>query len=180
MPHHARPVERAAGVHHAADDVVGGNGLGNGADGVYRREPVPGDLATEAAFEKPPGHAVHGHQHEGVGPDQRPDAFGHAGQRGRLHGDHHQVLHAERFGVGHRVDGHARAHVAAHQREAVALQCIERGAARHHVEPLARLREAHADPAADGAGAVNTNLHGNSGLSCGSWDRCGRPGGPGH
>jgi hypothetical protein len=80
-----------------------GIGLGNGADGVYRREPVPGDLATEAAFEKPPGHAVHGHQHQGVGPDQRPDAFGHAGQRGRLDGDHHQVLHAERFGVGHRV-----------------------------------------------------------------------------
>jgi hypothetical protein len=170
-------------MHHAADHVARRNGLGDGAIGVDRGQPAAGDFAAEAAFEKPPRHAVHRDQHDGVGSDQRPDAFGHGRQCGRLHGDDHQVLHTEGFRVGHCVDRHARAHVAAHQREVIALQHIERRTACHHIEPFAGLREAGTDPAADRAGAVNTNLHGRGRLDLFSFcssGRCGRPAAPVH
>ena len=93
MAHHAWRIQRATGVDHASDHMLGRDGFGNEPlriDGVERRAL---QLATKA-LEKPPGHTVHGRHHRGVGGQQRRDALSHI-QHGRCFDRHDdQILGA--------------------------------------------------------------------------------------
>jgi hypothetical protein len=157
--HMARPVERATGMHHAADDVVAGDGLRNRAAGVHGRQAGAGQR-TAKAFKEPPGHAVHGGEHHGAGSEQRGDGLRHARHGRCLHGHDHQVLHAQVGRVAAGAHGHRGGAARAFKPQAVVLHGLQRVAARHHADVAAGLRQAHADPAADGAGAVDGYFHG--------------------
>jgi hypothetical protein len=92
---------------------------------------------------------------------QRRDAAGDVGQRRRLHGDHDDVLHAERGGIvagGRRARDRAGEAVDA---KAVFGQRRERRAARDcaHLMPAGG-GQARADQQADGARAVDADFHG--------------------
>jgi hypothetical protein len=89
---------------------------------------------TAKALQKPPGHAVHGRQHHGVGAEQGADLLRHGGQRGRFDRNDHQVLHAQGCSVVGRGHRHGVQLATLVQLQAVLLQGGERVAARQHAQ----------------------------------------------
>ena len=93
-------------MHHAADDVLRRNRRIDLAARVDRLQLRTRQAAAEAALEKPPGHAIHGREHDRLGAKQRGDLLRDGRKRRRLHRDHHQLLHAQRFRIGAGMDRH--------------------------------------------------------------------------
>ena len=162
---------RATGMHDAADNLPGRNQSLNVARGIDRLEPSACIVAAEPV-KKPPGHAVHGRQHHRVRADQGADMAGHVQQCRCLHGDHYQVLYTQLCRVGAGLHKVCRCGLPALQSQSVGLNCRQRRAASHHADVAASAGQSGADPATNGAGAVNANS------IDGSWHQSGPPGAP--
>ena len=90
-PQPPRCRRRCADMHHAAQHAGRGQGLGSEAIRVHGAQRQPGAFATQAV-EKPPRHAVHGHQHHRVGCQQRLNLLRHLGHGRAFDGHDHQIL----------------------------------------------------------------------------------------
>jgi hypothetical protein len=76
------------------------------ATGVHRSQAQARRL-TGQAIEEPPGHTVHGHQHDRVWPHERAHGGRHLRHGRPLDRDDHQVLHAQAGRVVAGVHRHA-------------------------------------------------------------------------
>ena len=158
MSHQPGLVHRTTGMHHAADHVRRGYRRRQRSVRVHRDQPRPRKRTTEA-LQKPPRHAIHRGEHDGVWPDQRCDLLRDVRQRRRFHAQYHQVLDPDVCGRSTRYHRLRRDAFTVAQPQSVLVQRVERGPARHHADAAARTRQAVTDPAADRACAINTNFH---------------------
>ena len=81
-------------MHHAADHVANGNALMDSAARVHHLQSLA-LLRTAKALQEPPGHAIHGCQHDGMRAKQWRNLPRHIGHGRGFDGEHDQVLHTK-------------------------------------------------------------------------------------
>ena len=146
-------------IDHAADRPLGPDGVPLAVPGIDAGEADALERAIEAV-KVPPGHAVLAGHDRGLRAEQRRHAVGHLPGLMGLQRDHHEVLRADVLGIvgGRRVDRVLLAPV--DQGQAAFADRCEMGAPgdQRDLGPLSP-RQRGAKIAADGAGAIDANLH---------------------
>ena len=179
MPHHARRVERAAGMHHAADHVRGrewprrsrrpGRPPPAACRRARRRSRLAGTTTARRSW-----RSARWCRARAAARSARPRRPAPAPSRRRPPGPARRARPGRPWRcTGTRVRTSPR--ISDRPSRCSASSVAPRATT---LMRAAGLRQRHADPAADGAGAVDADFHDSVGSVLVAWRRCGRPGAP--